>query len=189
MRVPKSSLARYCQGLEVVDATEPLGIHPNADDIKGAKKKDPRNCVFARACKRENPDAERVLFRRTTAHVEKKDKDGVLKSFRYVLPKQARKLIVDFDAGRKVPETGVTLLPPTPSQTLEGKLASTRAWITKRRKKRSSGVRKPEVKSSSKSVIVPGISGRPRKVEIPHRRVTDRMNIGITHLRWPLKAA
>jgi hypothetical protein len=80
----------------VVNATEPLVVVVGARDIRGAKAKDPENCAFARACRREHPELVKARFYKTTAFLDYPDR-----TVRYMLPPSMQKEIVAIDRGGK----------------------------------------------------------------------------------------
>lgn len=112
-------LAKFFDGLPIVEAKAPLRVQPSKADIRGATKNDPENCVFSRACKRMW-DCDRVLFLGTRAYVELLDKRGKRHVERFDIDAASRKMIKDFDAGKTIDPAGFVLRPPCKSHTLEG---------------------------------------------------------------------
>jgi hypothetical protein len=105
--------------VEIIDAKRELRVFIRPEDLAKAVIRDPGECVFAQACKRQF-GAGTVFFWRSRAFVELPGEDGVRRVERFVLPKEMRKLIEDFDSGRTIiPEAGFLLNAPTESQTLE----------------------------------------------------------------------
>ena len=100
-------------GLSKVDARRGLKLEVTAGDCHKLSRKDPQNCAFARACKREL-GAKRAFFFRTAAWLQMGDK-----LVRYTLPPSVQKEIVSFDrTGSMVP--GVyQITPPAKSQTMK----------------------------------------------------------------------
>lgn len=111
-----STLTKYAEahGLTRVDSRKPLKITVLPKDLKKSIKKDPQNCGFAQACKRENPKAEAVFFFKSSAWVHE---GKILK--RYVMPGSMQKEIVAFDRGAKFDPGEYQLSAPSPSNTLE----------------------------------------------------------------------
>ena len=67
-KAPLNELKRFFGNLPVVDAKENLRIFVNDDDVHGAKRRDPKNCVLARACCRLY-GSNAVAFFRMTAYL------------------------------------------------------------------------------------------------------------------------
>lgn len=111
-----STITKYAEahGLKRVDAKKPLLVTVKTGDIRKAKKKDPQNCGFAQACRRENPKAEAVFFFRSSAWVQE---GKTIK--RYLLPTSMQKEIVAFDRGAPFDPGHYELKAPSPSNTLE----------------------------------------------------------------------
>jgi hypothetical protein len=102
----------------IVEAKTPLRVQPNEDDIAGAVRKDEENCVSARACRRQY-GSTKAIFWRCRAYVELLDEKGRRRVERFNIPEVARKMIRDFDKGKKIAPGGFTLTPPPPKQTLD----------------------------------------------------------------------
>jgi hypothetical protein len=77
-------IQRLFKGLPVEDAKKETVIYANAADIKNAKRGDPLNCVFARACERVF-GSHNVAFFRKYAYVQRAGKIE-----RYSLPQATR---------------------------------------------------------------------------------------------------
>lgn len=82
-------------GLKKMEATRPLTLQVKAMDVKRASKKDPNNCAFSRACKRQYPGIKAAYFFRTTAWLEYPDR-----IVRYSIPLSMQKEIVAFDRNK-----------------------------------------------------------------------------------------
>jgi hypothetical protein len=130
-------IRRLFNGLPVVDAKEEITIHAVAADIKAAKRGDPLNCVFARTCERIF-GSHNTAFWRKYAYVQR---GGKLE--RYSLPQATRDSIMMWDKAGKAEPGGYLLRPPAPSDTLDSRLARSRAtrgprkiWVPVPRKKR-----------------------------------------------------
>lgn len=105
-------------GLEVVDAREPLRIQPMECDVHGATVKDPTNCVFARAARRQY-GALKVLFWKSTAYVDLVSEDGVRRVHRYLVSAPMYELLAAFDRGEPIePGRAFILRPPTANERL-----------------------------------------------------------------------
>lgn len=138
-------VGRFFRGLPVVDATEPLRIVVNKQDIKGAKRLDPNNCVFAQACRRLF-NSHAVLFLRRTAYVELPDEKGIRVVNRFILSHETCEKIHHFDKTGEAEEGGFILNPPTASTTIAGK----RKYTKKYKKAIASGQHVPEKRKSNK---------------------------------------
>lgn len=119
-------LSRWFGDLPVIEAQKELRVQPNSDDIKNALKNDPANCAFSRACQRMW-DSKVVLFFGHVAYVDLLGKEGKRRVERFMVSSAARQYIKDFDDGKTVPAAGFVLMPPSPSQTIEGRAAAVRA--------------------------------------------------------------
>lgn len=108
----RKAVKRVWGDAPVIDARKELRVMILPDDLEGAKRQDPGCCVFARACKRAF-NSTKVLFFRTLAYVELPDSKGNIRVERFVLSKEMRRLIEDFDKGSEViPKAGFVLKPP-----------------------------------------------------------------------------
>jgi hypothetical protein len=129
-------IQRLFNGLPVVHPKKEMVIHVIAADIKSAKRGDPLNCVFAKACERLF-GSHNVAFWRNYAYVER---DGKIE--RFVLPQATRDSVMMWDKAGKAEPGGYLLRPPPPSATLDQKLAYERAnrgprgWVSVPKKKR-----------------------------------------------------
>jgi hypothetical protein len=131
-QVRDAELRRVFGDMEVVEATEALHIQPRPRDIKTAKRDDPANCAFSRACQRMY-DSSVVLFFRTVAYVDLLDEHSVRKIYRFRIDRPAQEFIKAFDAGEDVGPGGFRLSPPPPGMTLNG-AAEQRKKRTERRR-------------------------------------------------------
>lgn len=105
-------------GLEVVDAKEPLRIQPMECDVQGATVKDPTNCVFARAARRQY-GALKVLFWKSTAYVDLVSEDGVRRVHRYLVSRPMYELLAAFDRGEPIEQGRAFILrAPSPGERL-----------------------------------------------------------------------
>ncbi len=141
---PRGEIRRIWGDLPVADATFNMPIFVLEEDVRGASKKDPQHCVFARACRRAF-HSEHVLFWRTVAYLDLPGTDGKRTVFRFNLSDEARKTIADFDMNKPVlPEQGVMLCAPLPSVTLGKKDEYRRRYAEKTRRAIINGEYKPE---------------------------------------------
>jgi hypothetical protein len=85
--------------LELIDARENLRLQPMRCDVETAVRKDPSNCVFAKAASRQF-GATAVLFWRNSAYVDLLGFDGVRRIERFIVRKDMRELIEAFDRGQ-----------------------------------------------------------------------------------------
>jgi hypothetical protein len=109
-------------GIKKVDAGRSLQLEVIGKDCNKRGAKDPQNCAFACAAKREL-GAERAFFFRSTAWLLKGGK-----LVRYTLPQSVQKEIVSFDRTGAMAPGVYHLSRPTKTQTM--------AAITERAKKR-----------------------------------------------------
>jgi len=100
-------------GLTLVDAKKPLHIEVKKCDTK-ARRQQPNDCAFARACKRGNKSISTVVFLRSMAYIE----DGK-HLWRWRLPSDVRNEIMAFDRGGRIQPGKYVLQPPTPGSTLK----------------------------------------------------------------------
>ena len=129
-------IQRLFNGLPVADAKKEIVIHAIAADIKAAKRKDPLECVFAKACQRIFGSHNTAFFR-NYAYVEKDNKIE-----RFSLPKATRDSVMMFDKAGKAEPGGYLLRPPLPGDTLEarrerGARRGDRGWTYPTKKKRA----------------------------------------------------
>ncbi len=108
-------IERLFNGLPVVDAKKDMVIKAIAADVKAAKRRDPFNCVFAKACKRLF-GSHTVAFFRNYAYVENNNQIE-----RFSLPRATRDSVMMFDKAGKAEPGGYLLRPPSPSDTLEAR--------------------------------------------------------------------
>jgi hypothetical protein len=112
--VNRSILADYFdlnKNFEIVDAPKPITVVSTKADAKGAVVLDPANCLFARACNRQ--EHKPALFLRTVAYV----RQSKAKVFKYELPPIGRSIVTSFDAsGVASYGVPVTLIPPKPAR-------------------------------------------------------------------------
>lgn len=104
---------RLFNGLPVMDAKKEMIIQAIAADIKSAKRRDPFNCVFAKACKRIY-GSHTVAFFRNYAYVEKNNRIE-----RFSLPKATRDSVMMYDKAGIAEPGGYLLRPPSPGDTLD----------------------------------------------------------------------
>ena len=97
----------------MIDASEPLTLHPLSIDAEGAEPRDPGNCLLAHCAAREF-GARSVAFFRGTTYLDRIGPDGGRRIDRYMNSASARRLIVSFDSGTQpiTADTMLTLLPP-----------------------------------------------------------------------------
>ena len=120
-------LKRIFGGLPVVDAKHGLRIFATKYDIGLAKRKDPTNCVWAKACRRLY-GSKIVAFFRTVAYIELQDSKGNLRVERFMLTRPTIRSIASFDRTGKVDPAGYNLLPPSPRRTMDYNLQWSREY-------------------------------------------------------------
>lgn len=118
-------LQKWFGNLQVIEAKTELRVQPNKADIECAVKADPRNCVFSKACQRMWGSTA-VVFFGTVAYVDLLDSNGVRHVERFMIGREGKKFIRDFDAGKKLLPKGFRLPPPTRTQTAAGQAAKAR---------------------------------------------------------------
>jgi len=102
--------------IEIVDATSPLRVQPNQEDIRSAIAGDPMNCVLSRACQRSF-GSKAVLFLGTVAYVDLLDEDGNRRLERFRIDGPGSRYIKAVDSFEPVSPRGFTLTPqPVSSQ-------------------------------------------------------------------------
>lgn len=100
--------------LPVVDACVPLRLQPMPCDVESAKQKDPENCVFARAARRQY-NATKVVFWKRHAYVDLVGPDGIRRIERFTIRSRVLSLIEAFDRGQPI-ETGRAFELSVPNQ-------------------------------------------------------------------------
>src|SRR5689334_1454435 len=105
-------------GKPIVDATKPVTLEINTKDIAKADRKEPLDCVVARACRRDL-GAKEVRVHLTRIYI--RFGDGSWQ--RFVTPKSMRTDIIAFDRGGSFPPGSFVLNPPPASQKLTGRRA------------------------------------------------------------------
>jgi hypothetical protein len=126
--------------LRVVDAPQPLLVRPNQEDIDGAIRGDPENCIYARALRRML-GVHHVFIYQETAYVEVLDEEGNHFLNRYKLGTKAQNYVNKFDNGGKMWPSGFYLNPPPPSQLLETMAKKHRALRQRKAKLTKGGKR------------------------------------------------
>jgi hypothetical protein len=101
------------KNLRNVEATQPMVIEVNQDDVRFAIRKDPTNCAFSVACRRSDKRIIAAYFFRSVAWLQYPKK-----LVRYHLPHSMQKEIVSFDRSKKMDPGTYQLTPPCPSGTL-----------------------------------------------------------------------
>lgn len=112
----KGPMGKYANdnGLKIKEAKHDMVITVNDTDLRGAKRLDPQNCGFAKACHRTHPAVNKVHFFRSVAYVEKGD---TLE--RYIVPTAMTQELHAFDRGGKMGTGEFRLKRPSPAITLE----------------------------------------------------------------------
>lgn len=136
-----SFITKYAEkkGLKVQDAKRPMIITVIEADLKGAKRKNPECCAFARACKRQQK-VDAVHFFKTSAWIEK---DGVLTRFK--MPESMKREIIAFDRGGKFAPGEYQLRTNSPSTALGRK----RKEKPRRGKATNQGYKKPHTHTTA----------------------------------------
>ncbi len=135
----RKQIRRLWGDLEVVEAQKDLRVFIRPSDVRKARAKDPEQCVFAKACRRQF-DATKVLFLKSVAYVDLPGEDGVRRVERFQMSPQMRDLVESFDRGQPIRDiAGFELRKPRPSYTLEAKAEKSRGE-RERRTRRSKAV-------------------------------------------------
>ena len=123
---------------QVLDAPKPITVASTKAHAKGAVVLDPANCLFARACNREQHKP--ALFLRTVAYV-RQSRNRV---FKYEIPPVGRSIITSFDAsGVASYGVPVTLVPPRGKKKVGGRKGQpTHAYGPKRTKAQIAAARR-----------------------------------------------
>lgn len=125
---------RFLDGKPIVDAKKELRVFLSAKDIANAVRRDPAHCAFSNACRRLY-GSHTVAFFRTIAYVDLVDKNGSVRTERFVLPAETSRRIIAFDRRGKVHSGGYLLIPPKGTMTLDGRMVKDREY-------RASGMRR-----------------------------------------------
>ena len=92
-----SDLRKVFGDLPLIEADGSLLVYISRDEIDNSVRGDPRNCMFANACKRAF-GARAVLFYPTVAYVDTLDEDGERVVMRFRVTAKTRQAIEKFDA-------------------------------------------------------------------------------------------
>jgi len=103
-------------GKPIIDATKPVTLEINANDIAKADRKEPLDCAVARACRREL-HAKKVRVHLTRIYIMYND--GSWR--RYMTPPSMRSDIIGFDRGGTFPPGIFVLRPPVGTRKTTGK--------------------------------------------------------------------
>lgn len=101
------------EGLQVIDAANGIKIRVTPRDIEAATQKDPKNCAFAKACKRELDVAE-ARIHKSRVYL----RSGTMNWVRFMAPPGLREEIIALDRGGKFEPQEFELKAPTPSTRL-----------------------------------------------------------------------
>lgn len=133
--------------IRVIDAAAPLSLEVTSVDISGATQKDPSNCAFACAIKR-NMGATGACFMRSAAYVEYDDR-----IVRYRLTDRMAKEIVAFDRAKAMEPGIYELATVAPSKRRTGKKAAEARRRKNRRRRAAASAKnsKSTTRSTTKS--------------------------------------
>lgn len=140
-------VGRFFQGLPVIDAAEPLRVVVNRADVAGARKLDPNNCAFAKACRRLF-DAHTVLVLRRTAYVELPDRNGRRIVNRFVISNATADKIITFDQTGEFPEGGFIFSAPPPSKTMDAHVKYAREYARREKNGHKATVKRAKPRRS-----------------------------------------
>lgn len=135
------------KNFQVLDAPKPITVVSTKADAKGAVVLDPANCLFARACNRQ--EHKPALFLRTVAYVRQSRN----RIFKYEIPPVGKSIITSFDAsGVASYGVPVTLVSPRAKKKVGGRKGQpTHAYGPKRTKAQIEAARKSREKSAGYS--------------------------------------
>lgn len=108
---------------EIVEATSPLEIWIEPDDIADGTPRDPMNCAIAEACRRRG--ALEAAIGSTVAYVIVPGPEKPV-ALKFEVPTATRRQIDRFDATGKAPAGPIRLKPLKPSQLKEKRLQKPR---------------------------------------------------------------
>ena len=100
-------------GLQCIDATEPLTFTVTKNDVALASRKDHANCVIARSLLKQT--GSDVLICRSRVYVKQTHQDVWV---RYVARSSMREQLIAFDQGGIFEEGEYSLIPPPPCKKL-----------------------------------------------------------------------
>lgn len=121
-------------GLPVVEAKHELRIQPSAADLARSIRNDAQRCVFSQ-CARRMWGASKVVFFGSMAYVDLLDERGNRRVERFRIGYAGRRLIKDFDMGKKVKLSGFLLKPPSEGMTRKSRRDYMNSYNKKRRAK------------------------------------------------------
>jgi hypothetical protein len=98
-------------GLTVINAKKPVTLHINRNDVAKADRKEPEDCVVARACRREM-HAKEVRVHLGRIYVRTNEGNWT----RYMTSKSMRDEIIAFDRGGQFEPGVFTLKEPPPTR-------------------------------------------------------------------------
>lgn len=110
-------------GKPIVDATKPLPIWVDNGDIRAAKRKNPDECAFAQAAKRQVLGSVGATFFRTVGYIE-----YPRKVVRYKLPPSMEKEVVAFDRASAMAPGKYQLAPPGGTRRVGANKKYMRKW-------------------------------------------------------------
>lgn len=136
----KPEIRRYFGDQLIIEAKDNIRVVILEDDIKKGIRLNTDNCVFAEACKRLFK-SQKVLLCARVAYISMPDENGNYRVERFIISKEGRKLIADFDRGIiPKPGTGFSFRVPLPCQTLNYIRDKSRKYDEKGRQAKLSGV-------------------------------------------------
>jgi len=91
---------RHFPDFEIVNAHKGMAVQLEPEDLKLSKRKDPMQCVFACAVKRQEETIGPVIVCRSTAMIVYPERKLAV---RYLLPERERKIVVRFDLTGQAP--------------------------------------------------------------------------------------
>ena len=103
----------YVNGLQCIDATEPLTFTVTKNDVALASRKDHANCVIARSLLKQT--GSDVLICRSRVYVKQTHQDVWV---RYIARSSMREQLIAFDQGGTLEEGEYSLRPPQPCKKL-----------------------------------------------------------------------
>lgn len=134
----------------VVDANADLIVVVNENDIEDGDPKDPKECAFAKACKRMF-NSQAVMFLRGKAYIDLPNEQGGRTVQRFQISPAARQVIADFDRTGVAPAGGFLLKAPPLSERLDYKLERRHRQAAERREALASGTIEEKGTNAKKS--------------------------------------
>lgn len=112
-KAPRSIRRAFPQVKTIIDAKKPITIHVNSNDCNKAEPLNPSECALARATKREFK-VDAAVIGISSSYIIKGNK-----AIRFATPEAVQREIVSFDRHSDFQPGDYTLVPKSPSSSLE----------------------------------------------------------------------